>query len=300
MSRFRPWRHIRDAVARFSPGRRRWERFLRDLPLDPSKLEDPLESPGRDDFIICGCPRSGTTLVAAALFQPPRVLTCMEPWDGMRLPPAQLFASLRDEVATTGRLSRGRLDLPELWQSGEVRWCPEGKADVEVNVDPRWLLGVKWPGYWRYLACLPGTRFIVCLRDPYELVASFKAAGGRLGQGLQYDTPFNRELNNELLTMTRDAALRRVLLFEYVHQRLLPHLARPEVLVVRYERWFDDRDGLLQDISRFLGSEVTAQQVDVRRGNTGAALSRRDRDLIAMHCSSAAALGYELNELRLR
>jgi hypothetical protein len=69
---------------------------------------------------------------------------------------------------------------------------------------------------------------------------------------------------------------------------------------VRYERWFDDRDGLLQDISRFLGSEVTAHHVHVQHGNMGAALSRRDRDLIATHCRSAPVLGYELNELRLR
>jgi len=285
------WRRLRDRAARLSSRRRRWERFLHDLPLDPAVLEDPLEPPGPDNFVICGCPRTGTTLLAAALFQPPWVVTCMEPWDGMRLPPARLFESLRTEVDTTGKLTRGRLDLHELRRTGRVRWCREGKS-ADVSMAHRWLLGVKWPGYWRYLGRLRGTRFIICLRDPIEVIASFKAAGGRVAEGLQYDTRFNHELNRELLEATDDPALRRVLLFEYVHRRLLPHLARPDVLVVRYERWFDDRDELLGKISRFLGCNVTLGHVELKRPRTVEVLSPRDRELIAEHCSTATELGY--------
>jgi hypothetical protein len=295
MSDVLPWRRLRNTAAQLSPRRRRWERFLRELPLDPNALEYPLERPDPNDFIICGCPRTGTTLLAAALFDPPRIVTCMEPWDGMRLPPAQLFASLRREVETTGKLARGRLDLDELRRSGGVRWCREGKARPDVPVQPPWLLGVKWPGYWRYLGRLPGTRFIVCLRDPSEVIASFKAAGGRVAQGLQYDTQFNRDLNRELLDVTDDPALRRVLLFEYVHQRVLPHLSSANVLVVRYERWFDERDALLREVSQFLGREVSACHVDIRPSNSMDSLSQRDRDLIASQCTTAAELGYGIN-----
>jgi len=213
----------------------------------------------------------------------------------MRLPPADLFASLRDEVEKTGKLSRGRLDLYELRRTGRVRWCREGKVAADVSVEPSWLLGVKWPGYWRYLQCLPETRFIVCLRDPTEVIASFKAAGGRVAEGLQYDTTFNRDMNSELLEATSDPALRRVLLFEYVHKRLIPHLTNRQVLVVRYERWFEDRDALLGDISRFLGCNVTARHVELKRSTTVGALSPRDHDLIAQHCSTASELGYRVN-----
>jgi hypothetical protein len=124
------------------------------------------------------------------------------------------------------------------------------------------------------------------------VIASFKAAGGRVAEGLQYDTRFNRELNRELLATTGDPALRRVLLFEYVHRRLLPHFTSPDVLVVRYERWFDDRDELLGDISRFLGCDVTLGHVELERSGTVEVLSPRDRELIAAHCSTAAELGY--------
>jgi hypothetical protein len=124
------------------------------------------------------------------------------------------------------------------------------------------------------------------------VIASFKAAGGRVAQGLQYDTRFNRDLNRELLEATDDPALRRVLLFEYVHRRLLPHLTRPEVLVVRYERWFEDRDALLGDISRFVGCNITAGHVELERPQTIDVLSARDRDLISRHCGTAVEVGY--------
>jgi hypothetical protein len=118
--------------------------------------------------------------------------------------------------------------------------------------------------------------------------------GGRVGEGLQYDTRFNREMNRELQEATSDPALRRVLLFEYVHQRLVPHLESPEVLVVRYERWFDDRTALLGEISRFLGRPVSVGHVEIRRPQSDG-LSRRDRDLIAAHCGTAAQLGYAID-----
>jgi hypothetical protein len=90
-------------------------------------------------------------------------------------------------VEATGKLTRGRLDLHELCLSGRVRWCKEGEAGAEVSVASSWSLGVKWPGYWRYLRNLSCTRFIVCLRDPSDVIASFKAMGGRVGEGLQYE-----------------------------------------------------------------------------------------------------------------
>ena len=137
------------------------------------------------------------------LFQPPRVVTVMEPWDGMRLPPDELFASLRREVAT-GRLRRGRLDLSALEHDGAVVWCRDGQREHRVDAAPDHLLGVKWPAFWRYLELLPATRFLVCLRDPAATVHSFALVGGRLSEGLDYETPFNRRMNEALTTATPD------------------------------------------------------------------------------------------------
>jgi hypothetical protein len=285
---------LRRTLAFFSPRRRRWERFLRSLPLDPGNLPRPLLPPGERDVIICGCPRTGTTLLAAALFQPPQVVTVMEPWDGMRMAPAELFASLRQEIAATGRITRGRLDLPLLLRSGEVRWCQEGAGALLLTVAPGFLLGVKWPAFWRYLEMLGETKFLVCLRDPLEVIASFRDAGGRLTMGFNQETRFNRPMNDDLRAATRDAALRRVLLFEYIHTRVLPFLQRPNVLVVRYERWFDDRERLLRDLGTFLGVPLGAGPARIGKPRPHASFSPREFDLIRAHCSTADALGYPL------
>ncbi len=220
-----------------SPRHRRWRQLLASLTLDPDLLPRPLTPPGGHDFIMCGSPRSGTTLLAAMLFQPPHVATVMEPWDGLRKPPAQLFADLRREIDATARLSSGRLDVDALRNEGAVRWVREQDTSYPVEVQPGWLLGVKWPAFWRYLELLPDTRFLVCVRHPYETIGSYRKQGGALAEGLDYDAAFNRRMHAQLLAATKDPLVRQVLLFDYVTTRILPHLARPNVYVVRYERW---------------------------------------------------------------
>jgi len=283
----------RAAATRFSPRHRRWRRLLASLTLDPDRLPRPVAAPGTHDFVICGCPRTGTALVTAMLFQPPRVVTVMEPWDGMRLPPAELFASLRAELAT-GRLRRGRLDLSALEHDGTVVWRRDAEREHRVDAGPDHLLGVKWPAFWRYLELLPSTRFLVCLRDPVATVHSFGRVGGRLSQGLDYETPFNRVMNEALATATRDPAERRVLLYDYINERVVPYLSRPNVLVVRFERWFTEPAALVADIGRFLGVEL---RPGVARIDSRQAHAPDDDETVALvrrYCRTAPALGYAL------
>ncbi len=115
----------------------------------------------------------------------------------MRLPSAALFASLREELAG-GRLARGRLDLPALRAEGAVRWCPARAGAATVDYGPSTVVSMKWPGYWRYLELLASTRLVVTVRHSAEVIGSFKAQGGGVCLGLQYETRFNRTLNAEL------------------------------------------------------------------------------------------------------
>ena len=225
------------------------------------------------------------------LYQPPRVVVAMEPWDGMRLPPAPMFASLRREIVETGALTRQRLDVDALTNEGAVRWCREGASAPPLEVDDDFLLGVKWPAFWRYLELLPDTRFIVCLRHPVEMIASYKKAGGRLVQGLNYDTTFNAEMNRYLESATSDPRLRRVLLFDYIHSRILPYLERPNVFVVRYERWFTDPETLMQEMATFLGVPLTRPAVALRRPE-GATLPPDELSLLLETSETADRLGY--------
>ena len=214
----------------------------------------------------------------------------MEPWDGLRLVPAELFSSLRAELQE-GELVRGRLDVHELLEHGTMRWTSDGGAPHAVEVAPGHLLGVKWTVFWRYLDALPDTKFLVCVRDPGETVASFADMDGRLRQGLNYDVPFNRAMNASLSAATDDPAVRRALLYEYVASRIVPHIGRPNVLLVRYERWFEDRRALMDDISSFLGVSLATGSPVIREPAHRGPDARTAR-LVRELCPSADALGY--------
>jgi hypothetical protein len=276
-----------------SPRYWRWRRFLSRLTVDPDDLPRPVESPSQRDFIICGCPRSGTTLVAAMLHQPPTCLTVMEPWDGMRSPPAELFRSLREEIDQRGLLARGKLDFDALSADGEVRWRREGVRSTPVSTVEGYALGVKWPAFWRYLELLPDTRFVVCLRNPIEVITSFKRVGGRLSQGLEYDIAFNRRMNEDL-KRTGNVMLRRVGLYDHINGAILRHLARTNVFPVRYERWFSEPDQLLKEISAFLGMDLTRAPAAIRPPEPGQELDKGELAVIREHCWTAEPLGYAL------
>jgi Sulfotransferase family len=283
----------RKAARVFSPRYRRWRRLLNSLTLDPDMLPRPIAPIGPNDFLMCGASRSGTSLLCAALFQPPRSVTVLEPWDGMRLRPSDLVRSLRSELEETGRLSRGKLDVTALRESGIVRWCPEGTS-FQIRLGDDYRLGIKWPAFWRYLEHLPEARFLVCVRHPVEVIASFRQTGGRLAEGLDYDIAFNRRMNGELQASTRSRTVRRILLYDYVNSRILPHLSRPNVLVVRYERWFSERDALLSEISDFLGVDLSSSLATIRRPERTADVSAEEMRMIREWCRTAEPLGYEL------
>ena len=276
-----------------------WDALRATLALDPDELADPLPAPGPNDVVVCGSSRSGTTLMTAMLFQPPLAVGVMEPWDALRLAPAELFASLRRELRA-GELRRGHLDVRALRAEGAVVTCTQADHRAAVTVDDDCVVAVKCPALWRYLDRLPTTRFVVCLRDPREVIASCRQSPGDLAEGLDYDVPFNREMNRSLRAATDDVALRRVLLYDHVNERILPHLGRPEVFAVRYERWFSQRDALLAELGAFLGTDLSRPLARIRprrpRADRDRLSADRDRDLALLreHCRTAEALGYDL------
>jgi hypothetical protein len=277
-----------------SPDHRRWKRFTETLTLDPELLARPVEPPGPNDFLICGSPRTGTSLLCAALFQPPRCMTVMEPWDGMRLAPAELFRSIRNEIAETGQLLRGKLDVTTLSRDGGVRWWTEGATAVPVRCPDECLVGIKWPAFWRYLEMLPTTKFVVCLRHPFEVIASYRRAGGSLVEGFDYDIPFNRTMNADLRAGSRSAAIRRIRLYDYINARVFPYLERLNVLAVRYERWFSEPQAVLEELGEFLGSDLRESRAQIRPPPRDVGLPEEEIQLIRRYCTMAERLGYAL------
>lgn len=289
-----PIRNGRQLLAHLSPRRWRWRAFLRSLKLDPDALALPLAEVPRPDFVICGCPRSGTSLACATLFQPPTVVTVMEPWDGMRLPPSELFASLRKELEQQGTVSRSKLDMATLLENGTVRWRSGRNLESRrVDVDSTYALGVKWPTFARYLPLLPATRFIVCIRHPVEVLRSFAKQPGSLSQGLLFDTAFNKRLNQSLLSQTDKPEIRRALLYEAIHKAMIPFLNGDNVFVLRYERWHTEKAQLLGEIEEFLGRPLSPDTIAISEP-TSVASTQAESSLIRTYCPSATALGYEV------
>lgn len=214
----------------------------------------------------------------------------MEPWDGLRLPPHELFASLRQEVSTTGALTRGRLDLRALREEGRTAWVRDGDSPADVDFEAQSLLAVKYPGFWRYLDRLPGARFLVCVRDPVATVRSFRTTGGRLAEGLQYDVPFERSLNQRLLAEYATPLDRRVGLYDAINEAVLPHIDRPDVLVVRYEHWFDEPRTVLDEISSFLERDLTHARAVIRLPSP--VPEDEESDAVRAMCRTGARLGY--------
>ena len=272
------------------PAHRRWSRLLSSLTLDPAMLPDRLDEPGPRDYFICGAPRTGTSLLAAMLFQPPKSIVVMEPWDTFRLPPSPLFKSLRDELQS-GQLGRGRLDVDALRSEGAVEWIADGAKRFAVDSEADFALGVKFPAVWQYLGRLRQTRFLVCVRDPVETITSFANTGGRLAMGFEYDIPFNRSLNRALADATDDPTVRRALLYERINRGILPHLGASNVLTVRYERWHAEPTQLLEEIARFLDADLSMPLASIKAPRPSHA-DRQTADLVARHCPVAGELGY--------
>ena len=138
----------------------------------------------------------------------------------------------------------------------------------------------------------------MCVRDPRTTIASYRRSPGRLAEGLDYEVPFNERMNRELIRRTADVAMRRIALYDYVYERMLPHLDRPEVLVVRYERWFTEPAALLTELGAFLGIDLSRPLARIRPSRNPAPEptpdDERERALIRRHCRTAARLGYDL------
>lgn len=213
----------------------------------------------------------------------------MEPWDGLRHPLPDLYESLRQEVLQ-GKLSRGRLRLDLVEQSGRVVWQRDGEREFAVRANNETLIGLKWPTYWQLLGQLQDTRVLVCVRDPAEVVTSFAKQPGRLSRGLDYDVAFNRQLNKRLLKRYATDADRRVGLYDEVYSRVLQHADDESVFCVRYERWFEEPEALLGEIGEFLLADLSHPMVRIEAPESRP--SHHEASAIRRSSSTAAALGY--------
>lgn len=275
-------------ASRVSPRHGEWQAILDSCRLDPASV-GPSQTPGDHDVLVGGMPRSGTALLTSMLHRPPESIAVMEPWDALRMPPRDLFASLRRELAG-GTLSRGRLDYSAVADGG-VGWTRDGERTWPMDYLDSTTVIVKFPTFWQYLDRLPDARFIMCVRHPAATLSSFAATGGRLARGLEYDVRFNHALNQRLEAGSRDSTHRRALLYAEIAAAIIDARDRPNVFVVRYEDWTTRPDELLADLESFVGVDLRPPRIRIGRSRKE---EPSDLGSLKDDLTVAAQLGYDL------
>jgi hypothetical protein len=141
------------------------------------------------------------------------------------------------------------------------------------------------------------TKFVVCVRHPFDAIASFKSVGGSVSRGQEYAVAFNRDLNREVRRQAGwRVARRRVELYAQLQEAILPHLERPERFVARYEGWFEAGGRQWASLADFLGVDLPPTPIRLRHESKRSLLSDSERAYIRHRCGHIAeALGYDLD-----
>ena len=218
-------------------------------------------------FVLTGMPRSGTTYLAAVLHNPPAVVTISEAggqWKQLmkaygRTPRVfDVFSDYRERIlrgervhtleGTAGFEGKQRIDT----------WSQK-KTQRKIKADHDFKLGMKNPEV--FLELLPlfreaGTRCVITARHPVSVINSWvKKVEKRLSKGGTIEGTF---ANGQCITYdspSEDSVLRRIDLYNHFAGLMTDHLEDANVMLIRYEDWFTDKEQLAR-VCRFLGVPV--------------------------------------------
>ena len=115
--------------------------------------------------------------------------------------------------------------------------------------------------------------------------------GGRLRRGLEYECAFYADLNGRLLRSTSEDAERRALLLEESLSAIMSSMDRPNVHVLRYERWFEDPDTVVSELGKFLEVDLAPGTIEITQPRSRE-VDPKTVALVAEKVPSATDLGY--------
>lgn len=269
------------------------------------------DTAGRDDLLITGLPRSGTTLLTALLDDPPRGVALGEPkwqaqWRRRHPPEPEAFAAYlaEDFARVRAALLRG--------EEVEDRVSPDGapltnylsggasayelRSRREAGLTPGFRLAMKWPAL--YTAVLPALvaggafRIVALLRHPLATLRSWNATDFPIARGrLPVGEPFWPELA-ELCGSQRPLMEKQARIWELFAARYLACGAR--IVLLRYEDLVADPAG----VAARLGLDFAAVPVTKPAPRpSGESRSEREAEAaVAAFCPSARRLYGEAGE----
>ncbi|MCK4910300.1 MAG: sulfotransferase [Thermodesulfovibrionales bacterium] len=258
-------------------------------------------------FILCGLPRSGTTYLAALLYNPPEVITLSEAGGKWKqfyrehgVDPG-IFDLLKDfrkrildgeEMATfegtAGFEGKGRVDT---WN--------QKKEQRKVDALPDFHLGLKNPEiFLAYLGMFAeaGLKCIVTVRHPAAVINSWvKKVQKKLDRGKSVEGKF---ANGDCLAYSSksdDIVQRRIDLYNHLAGLVLEHKGHDNVMVIRHEDWYTDPTQL-ERVTGFLGIPSLGYLRPAPIKPDPPVLSAQEQERINKGCTIAAKLRYPIKD----
>ncbi len=271
----------------------------------------------KNDFLITGIPRSGTSLLCNLLHRHKDIVVINEPQEVFSLlqprKNANEFASyyrrLRAEIVS-GIPVENKLD-----GAGNViedtRLCDERVKQVIPISSASFTLGTKNP--LAYLARLrwicdnyPEIRIVAMVRHPYDAIASWNKSFDHLKLVDCSKIPFSsvedagldafQKQQLQAIQRTQSLSMRRALLWSYLADLILRDQDRLHLL--RYEDLVANGRNQMHKVLTWLqvSGEFSMRGVSLKSDRqSGAALAAEDREAIGLLCAAQAEkLGYEL------
>lgn len=263
----------------------------------------------RENLLITGIPRSGTSYVCALLNNIENTVIVNEPEEIFKILRNGSSLDLKAYYDHTRRCINDRIPIPNKIMNGKyIEDTNQGDVRsyyvTEVS-DAAFVFGAK--NTLVYLASLKklreqlqGANIVACVRHPYECISSWKKVvfphirnASPLFLRDYIDSPGSEEIVRICQTPKLDT--RYALLWNFLARRIIEYL--DDLMLFRYEEFVADPVRYLTDLYRLMGKNMKLKSAIVpsRARMHMDALSASEQEQIRMHCGVAAGkLGYVL------
>jgi hypothetical protein len=255
-------------------------------------------------FIISGMPSGGTTYLCAVLHNPPKVITVSEAGGGWKQKAKERGKdpSLVKELFDYRERVLDGEEIPSLEGtegfSGMRRvdtWNQKKKLRRH-KVDPSFSLGMKQPEVFLELLEFfleAGLKCVLSVRHPLYVINSWvKRSERQLEQKGHLRGIFANGESVLYSSAKPDIVDRRIDLYNHMAARAAQHMGHEDVMLIRYEEWFTDKN-LLDKVSDFIGIPNLGYLRPPLIPPDPLLLGPEEQGRILAGCAAAAELGYE-------
>lgn len=256
-------------------------------------------------FILTGLPRSGTTYLAAVLYNPPGVVTLSEA--GGRWKDLYRTHGKSDKIFDIFHEFRARILMgeevstiegtPGFEGRGRVDTWNQKKVQKKITVHSEFFLGLKNPEV--FLGFLEvflnaGLKCIVTVRHPAFVINSWvKRLKDRLDKSSAIEGKFANGDSVIFCSKLDRPEDRRIDLYNYMSDLIVRQMGSKNILIIRHEDWYIDRSQL-DRVSDFLGIPNIGYLRPAPISPDPLVITDEEHEKILRGCTIAAKFGYQI------